>query len=277
METSLQPTTAANYSKWSDNSSSTGSDNGSSASPLTESNSQLRVWGGSDSSASDGATMSTPGVLSTKSLNKLSQAQSERVSPSSSSPLPQDYDPAFAEYGIDVREELRTDMDSDNEDDSRLKVSNLINGAPAHNQRDEVVETLPDGDERKMGLSRKSTSPFGEHEAAAVTAVWTTAAEASTPTVNHSTVGLRPELPLIDDRNSSTENSNGGGVGGSWSSRKYNHSEEEESGWSINNKSVFNDPHAINHNQAHSISTEEQQQLPTREETPTTTMTSGEY
>lgn len=221
--------------------------------------------------------MSTPGVLSTKSLNKLSQAQSERVSQSSSSPIPEDYDPAFAEYGIDVREELRAANDDDHEDDvidSRLKVSNLINGAPAHNQRDVRVETEPDGDERKKGLDRKSTSPFGEHEAAAASA-WTTATEASTPTVNHSTVMLRTELPLIDDRNSSTENSNGGGGGGNSSSccsRKYNPS-EEESGGSINNKSVFNETHAasaISHNPVDAISTMQ----PTREAT--TTMAPGE-
>lgn len=283
VETGLLP---ANYSKWSDNASSTGSDNGSFASPsLTEEQQrQKSSWpGGSSSTTSSADTMSTPGVSGT-TANKLSQAEAGGFLPHSTPPLPnRDEDVAvrdfvfdgrsaahFTDYGIDVREELRT-ADHDDGDDavngsdvateddgpqsisikSRLEVSNLINGDPIGQQQQEsgggVLLTGRTVDGSVAG-NEEVTVEVGEEErldrkSTSLLEVLDLTAASSTPIVNHFAGGggQQPPLPLNMDTD---RNSSRGGVGGGneyLSSRNYNSSDSSGNSGSINNKSVFNE------------------------------------
>lgn len=243
METGLL---LANYSKWSDNKSSTGSDNGSSASPL------------------GGSTSSTRGNGQTPPPAELSHALTDRFLTTSphrdgddvdffvravddgemvgeevdeGEEQEEDEDAREEEYGIDVREELRTDADEDDLVDAaaaadsgvnlkggRFEVSNLINSIPSE-----------EADKTAHGINRKSTSLFdGPLEL-----------PASTPIVNHPSLwGEMPEAGSSSRNNSNVALSEEGYLG---SSRSINSEASGSSGssssisWTINNKSAFNE------------------------------------
>lgn len=218
------------------------------------------------------AAMSTPGISET-TADKLSQAlPSERFPSTESAPVAaattplavdDDYDTRpfhvdgrrhlhhhsaaaqFTEYGIDVREELRTIEDDENAGDvsisssrkstAALEVSNLINGQQ-QSRGSEVVNVRLGGEdvekreedvgERSSSTSRRASSLLDDEEVRS----------SSTPTVNHfSSDEQLPGRPRKEEDD---------GVGGNEdlsSSRNYNWNDGSANSWPINNKSVFNE------------------------------------
>lgn len=262
VETSLL---LANYSKWSDNTSSTGSDNGASAPPsLMEHNSSstsrnVAPTPAAADSTVNRATMSSPSV-SALPPNKLGEAPSERHPSHSTASLPVSdtrhlmsdsrSSVHLIDYGIDVREELRTAEDDDNEDDdddgnaavngdidslgtenlqsisikSQPGVSNLINFDPINRQQLHGI-----GREGKEMLNdsthRKSTSLFDDVGV-------TNSDDSSTTRVNHFAGGEQPPLNL--DRNSSK-------IADGGNERLGSRGEGSSNSWAIINRSTFNE------------------------------------
>lgn len=232
--------------------------------------------------------MSTPGVSAT-TANKLREAPSERLHSTTASPSPEEeashprdllFDGRssvqFTEYGIDVREELRTvdddvagagpdDMEENTDDTadgngavnddidslatdslqsisikSRLEVSNLINAdSIAHQQHAGGGEAPAEGSVAATAIEEEQGEWRKEGLNRKSTSLFDALDEAdasSTPIVNHF-AGDEP-LSLNTDRNNSQV---AGGGNEYLSSRNYNWSESSANSWSIHNKSLFNE------------------------------------